>query len=140
MEWLEANPLPVECEGCEEDDCYNCDYAGKRWYLPKEEELRIRRKGMIRAIERLQKQVEDIDRELYWLEFDRLYCSHDVGKFREHLQSQPQFFRERLAEIDAELDDPDSEIRKKHDAMWENIKPKLIEEFGEEWVAKNCKD
>ena len=56
------------------------------------------------------------------------------------MQSQPQFFRERLAEIDAELDDPDSEIRKKHDAMWENIKPKLIEEFGEEWVAKNCKD
>ena len=69
MELLEANPLPVECQNCEEEDCYNCDNAGKRWYLPKEEELRVRRKGMISSIERLQKQVEDIDRELYWIEF-----------------------------------------------------------------------
>jgi chorismate mutase len=140
MELLEANPLPMECQNCNEEDCYNCDNAGKRWYLPKEEELRIRRKGMIHSIERLQKKVEDIDRELYWIELERLYCGHDVGKFREHLRSRPEFFRERLAKIDAELDDPNSELRKQHDAWWAELKPKLVEEFGEEWVAKNCKD
>ncbi len=30
MEWLEAHPLPVVCRGCKEEDCYNCDHAGKR--------------------------------------------------------------------------------------------------------------
>lgn len=29
MEWIEANPLPAECQSCQEEDCYNCDYAGE---------------------------------------------------------------------------------------------------------------
>jgi len=29
MEWLDANPLPDVCQGCQED-CYNCDYALSR--------------------------------------------------------------------------------------------------------------
>ena len=64
MEWLEANPLPAECENCEEEDCYNCEYAGKRWYLSKKDELRIRRKGFIKAVERLQRQISEIDQQL----------------------------------------------------------------------------
>lgn len=62
MEWLEAEP--VECRNCQEEDCYNCDFAGKRWYLPREDELRIRRKALMRSIERLQRQVQAIDKEL----------------------------------------------------------------------------
>jgi hypothetical protein len=64
MEWVEADPLPVECQNCQEEDCYNCDTAGKRWYLPREDELRLRRKGLVKAIERLHRQIQDIDREL----------------------------------------------------------------------------
>ena len=64
MEWLEANPLPVECENCQEEDCYNCDHAGKRWYLSEEDELRVRRKGLVKAVERLQRQIKEIDRKL----------------------------------------------------------------------------
>ena len=64
MEWLEADPLPVACQDCQEEDCYNCDHAGKRWYLSQEDDLRIRRKGLTKAIERLQRQVDDIDRQL----------------------------------------------------------------------------
>ena len=64
MDWLEVDPLPAECQGCQEEDCYNCDHAGKRWYLSKEDDLRIRRKGLIKAIERLQRQVDAIDRQL----------------------------------------------------------------------------
>lgn len=41
MEWLEADPLPEECVNCQEEECYNCDYAGKRWYLAPEDEARI---------------------------------------------------------------------------------------------------
>lgn len=64
MEWLEVNPLPLECRSCQEEDCYNCDHGGNRWYLSKEDALRVRRKGLIKAIERLQRQVEDIDRQM----------------------------------------------------------------------------
>ena len=64
MEWIEANPLPAVCQNCQEDDCYNCDYAGERWTLSKADELRVRRKGLLKAIERLQREIAEIDREL----------------------------------------------------------------------------
>ena len=64
MEWLETDLLPRECADCKEEDCYNCEYAGKRWYLPREEELKNRRKLLVRAIGRLQKQVAQIDEKL----------------------------------------------------------------------------
>ena len=68
MEWIEANPLPPECVDCQEEECYNCDYAGKRWTLSQADELRVRRKGLLKAIDRLQRQVEAIDAELEVLE------------------------------------------------------------------------
>ena len=68
MEWIEANPLPAVCENCQEEECYNCDYAGERWTLSKADELRVRRKGLLKAIERLQRQVKAIDAELEVLE------------------------------------------------------------------------
>ena len=71
MEWIEANPLPPECVGCREEDCYNCDYAGSRWMLSQADELRIRRKGIVKAIERLQRQLDAIDAELEVLGNDR---------------------------------------------------------------------
>jgi len=64
VEWLKANPLPDVCVDCTEEDCYNCDHAGKRWYLSRVDELRLRRKMLVRAIERLQRQVAAIDDEL----------------------------------------------------------------------------
>lgn len=64
MEWIEANPLPEACQNCQEEDCYNCDHAGERWYLSKEDELHLRRKGLQKAIDRLQRQLEAIDRQL----------------------------------------------------------------------------
>ena len=64
MEWVEANSLPKACLNCAEEDCYNCEHAGERWYLSKEDDLNNRRKLLIRSIERLQKQVAAIDKEL----------------------------------------------------------------------------
>lgn len=68
MEWIEKNPLPPECVNCQEEECYNCDYAGKRWTLSRADELRVRRKGLLKAIERLERQVKAIDAELEGLE------------------------------------------------------------------------
>ncbi len=65
MNWLERDPLPKECSICTEEDCYNCDYAKKRWYLLKEDELLLRRKRLEKAIERLQRQIREIDEELH---------------------------------------------------------------------------
>ena len=64
MEWIEADILPKECAACQEEDCYNCDSAEKRWFLSREDALRLRRKGLVRAIERLQRIIEEIDKEL----------------------------------------------------------------------------
>ena len=67
MEYTEVTPLPPVCQNCQEGDCYNCDYAGQRWQLSQEDELRIRKKGLLRAIERMQQQVEQIERKLLLL-------------------------------------------------------------------------
>ena len=64
MEWLETTPLPRVCQECIADDCYNCDHAGERWYPAKADELKLRRKGLLKAIERLQRKVAELDREI----------------------------------------------------------------------------
>ena len=68
MEWIEANPLPAVCQNCQEDDCYNCDYAGERWTLSKADELRVKRKMLVKAIECYERQIKAIDAELEVLE------------------------------------------------------------------------
>ncbi len=64
MEWTEADPLPQQCQNCQEEDCWECDDAGRRWYLPAMEDLKIRRKGLLKAIERYQRQIAAIEKEL----------------------------------------------------------------------------
>lgn len=55
MQWLEADPLPEECLNCQQIECYNCDIAGKRWYLSEEDTLRLRKIALEKAIKRLQR-------------------------------------------------------------------------------------
>ena len=64
MEWIEADPIPKACMDCQEEDCYNCDTAGERWHLSREDKLKVRRKQMVQAIERLQRKIYSIDIEL----------------------------------------------------------------------------
>ena len=91
VEWKEANPLPERCIKCEEQaeryfaaddaeklrmemeedfncDCGSCDYALDRFYLSREDELRVKKKGLQKAIERLQRQIAEIDKELKGVE------------------------------------------------------------------------
>ena len=89
MEWIEANPLPAVCQKCEYDykrsqeaeeaekaeklrmeeqgfcyDCSSCDHGGEQFYLSRKDELTIKRKGLVKAIERLERQISEIDNEL----------------------------------------------------------------------------
>ena len=64
MEWVEADPIPKACMNCQEEDCYNCDAAGERWQLSRNDELKLRRKQFVKAINRLQRKIDAIDTEL----------------------------------------------------------------------------
>lgn len=64
MDWIEADPLPAACLNCQEEECYNCDTAGERWQLSREDELRVRRKQLVKAIGHLQRKIDAIDMEL----------------------------------------------------------------------------
>lgn len=77
MKWIEANPLPDVCLLCEaraaattgeQEDCWECDHAGERWFLSKEDELKTRKKLLQKAVERYQRQIAEIDTELMELE------------------------------------------------------------------------
>ena len=61
MEWVEADPIPKACMNCQEEDCYNCDAAGERWQLSRNDELKLRRKQLVKAINRLQHEIDAID-------------------------------------------------------------------------------
>ena len=64
MDWLETTPIPEECAICKEEDCYNCDIAGKRWVLSREAELHTQRLLAIQGVKRLQQRIAAIDLEL----------------------------------------------------------------------------
>ena len=64
MDWIKADPLPAACLNWQKEDCYNCETAGERWQLSREDELRVRRKQLVKAIERLQRKIDAIDMEL----------------------------------------------------------------------------
>ena len=68
MNYIEAEPKPVACQKCEESgivrDCGTCDNAGDRWYLSRKDELLLKRKSLLKAIERYERQIDAIDREL----------------------------------------------------------------------------
>lgn len=155
MEWLEKNPLPSECQECQEEDCYNCDNAGKRWYLSEEDELRVRRKGLVKAVERLQRQIAEIDEKLAEIQDEPNvlmtqdiweHClgvcleDGDILQLRKLLADYPEYIQEWKKRYEAEYNKPNSRLRQEDEDRWARLKPKLIEEMGEAWVAEHCND
>ena len=155
MEWLEANPLPAECEKCEEEDCYNCDYAGKRWYLSEEDELRVRRKGLVKAVECLQRQIKEIDKKLlpftdeqkaalsgqiemtydmFWECLQVCFEAGNMDRYMEIWRSHPEHIEELMRRP---IEEP---YRSQAEARWQNLKKKLAAELGEDWITKHCRD
>ena len=68
MEFYEVSPLPAVCEDCQEEDCYNCDNALDRWKLSSADKLHFRKKLKQKAIERMEREIAEIDRQLAELE------------------------------------------------------------------------
>lgn len=64
MELIEKKPLPKVCKNCKDPDCWECDHAGERWQMSHIDELSAKKKGLQKAIERLQKQIDLIDEEI----------------------------------------------------------------------------
>lgn len=54
MEFIEAEPLPVQCQGCGAQDCEECDCLGLRWLRSEEDQQRLDR--IIAEKQRLWKQ------------------------------------------------------------------------------------
>lgn len=68
MEWKESKIIPEECINCQEEDCYNCDIAGNRWELSQADKLRLKRNGLLKAMERMARQIREIEEQLEVLE------------------------------------------------------------------------
>ena len=60
----DAEKLRMETEEDFNCDCGSCDYALDRFYLSRADELRIKKKGLQKSIERMQRQITEIDLEL----------------------------------------------------------------------------
>ncbi len=52
------------CKSCRKGDCYGCSIAGTAWAYSREFELRSLRKLKEKAIQRLQREISQIDEEL----------------------------------------------------------------------------
>ncbi len=68
VEYREVSPLPKACQKCTELDCYNCDIAGLRWIADPLDELRLMKKMKQRAIQRLQREITEIEGKIQALE------------------------------------------------------------------------
>lgn len=65
MDYLERNPIPVECQKCSDPDCDVCEIGTERWYIPHDQELRLQKKGLMKALYRERKKGHPTD----WIEF-----------------------------------------------------------------------
>ncbi len=63
-DYVEAFPLPVCCEKCNDYDCYECEHASERWLISTRRELELKKKLKEKAIARFQREIAEIDRQL----------------------------------------------------------------------------
>lgn len=61
---VRVRKLPPVCARCQIPDCWECDYAMLRFPPTKEEDLNFKKALRQKAIERYQREIAEIDREL----------------------------------------------------------------------------
>lgn len=64
MDWKEQEEVPTACRKCWKEECDNCDHAGERWVLSERDDLLVRRKMLLRQIDRLHRRLEEIEKAL----------------------------------------------------------------------------
>jgi len=153
MEWIEKNPLPTECQGCAEEDCYNCDMAGERWYLTEVDELRLRRRSLERAIERMQRQIAEIDDKLAQIEYaldepnvqmtQEMWeqclwvCvqAGDIERYNRLWNEHPDLEENMMREFwDVVAKNPIHLTEEETQASLERFKAKMREKYGEDFI------
>lgn len=153
MEWLEANPLPAECCDCHEEDCYNCDTAGRRWYLSEKDELQLRRESLLNAIERLQKRVSEIDNRLEQIEQEAdepnvlmtqemweeclFACTMagDIEQYNKLWNEYPDLVENMMREFDeVAARNPIHTTEEEKQASWERFVARMRKEYGEDFI------
>ena len=81
-----------------------------------------------------------MSKEEFWAELDQHWVKGDMEQFWKLSHAYPEFVSERLNEIDHQLNDPTSELYKQHQEWWADMRPRLVDYMGEDWVKANCKD
>lgn len=83
---------------------------------------------------------EEMTEEMFWSCLDVFFNRYEMERFWELWHKYPEYVNAHDERFERDMADPNSKLRKEHDAWWANMKPKLIEYFGEDWVKEHCKD
>ena len=79
-------------------------------------------------------------KELFWSCLETAYCRMDTLTIRMLMHTFHHYIQEYSNEYAKKMSDPNSSARKKADAHWAQLRQKLVETQGEEWVRENCID
>lgn len=79
-------------------------------------------------------------KELFWDCMAKCHERYDSETRRKIWKEHHQYIEEFNAEFEREMADPNSELRKEHDAWWADLRSRLVEDFGEDWVRENCRE
>ena len=75
----------------------------------------------------------EMTEELFWSCLQACYDSYNIQKFLGIWNRYPNYVQAYLDKIDRELADPHSPIRIEEEQHWNELKAKLVAEFGEAW-------
>ena len=79
----------------------------------------------------------EMTEELFWSCLQACYDSYNVKTLFEIWNKYPHHVQAYQDRIDRELADPHSPRRIEEDQHWNQLKAKLLAEFGEAWLAKH---
>ena len=79
-------------------------------------------------------------KDQFWTELDNYWVKGDMEQFWKLWHAYPEYVNEHLDEIDRQLEDPSSDLYKEHQKWWADMRPRLVDYMGEDWVKANCKD
>lgn len=77
--------------------------------------------------------------ELFWGCLDVCYGRSDSLQLRQLLQNHPEYMRKYLADCERERSEH-PELRAAEEQEWLELKQRLIDEFGEEYVGEHFRD
>ena len=77
--------------------------------------------------------------ELFWECFNVAWCRCHTTEFNELLEKYPQYVRKKFDELEREREN-NPQLAEQEEQYWLELRSRLVEAFGEEFVAENYKD